>query len=86
MMYKHKHGYLPPVLSDLYVKYGEIHSHNTRKKDHFHIARSKCISSTSSQVWNILTSNVDVNISFSKLKITLKLFLQDSRIDLKYPN
>ena len=40
----------------------------------------------SARIWNVLKSKIEVNISLSKFKISLKLYLQEISLQLKYTN
>ena len=36
------------------------------------------------QIWNVITTNIDVNISFMQFKIVLQLYLHENGVILKY--
>ena len=38
----------------------------------------------SARIWNVVKSKIEVNISLSKFKISLKLYLQEHSFQLKY--
>ena len=38
----------------------------------------------SARIWNIITTNIDVNISFMQFKIVLKLYVHENEVILKY--
>ena len=76
-MYKLSNGLLPEALNELYIKKNKIHHYPTRNCDEYHIQ-------TSTDSWNLITTNIDVNISFMQFKIVLKLYLHEKEVILKY--
>ena len=63
-MYTLSNGLLPEVLDELYVKKNEIHHYPTRNCDKYHIETSTdSFSNVSVRIWNVITTNIDVNIS-----------------------
>ena len=42
------------------------------------------IKNVSARIWNVITTNFDVNISFMQFKIVLKLYLHENEVILKY--
>ena len=48
------------------------------------IISTDSFSNVSARIWNIITTNIDENISFMKFKIVLKLYLHDNKVILKY--
>ena len=45
---------------------------------------SNSFGDASARIWNVLQSKIEVNISLSKFKISLKLYLQENSLQLKY--
>ena len=41
-------------------------------------------SNVSARIWNVIKTNIDVNISFMQFKIVLKLYLHENEVILKY--
>ena len=67
---------LPEALNELYIKNNKIHHYPTRNCDKYHIQTSTdSFSNVSARIWNVITTNIDVNISFIQFKIVLKLYL-----------
>ena len=67
-MYKLYTGLLPEALNELYIKNIKIHS----------------LKNVSARIWNVITTNINVNISFMQFKIVLKLYLHENEVILKY--
>ena len=58
-----------------------------RNCDKYHIQTSTdSFSNVSARIWNVITTNIDVNISlnFIQFKILLKLYLHENEVILKY--
>ncbi len=84
-MYKYSFGTMPQVMSELYTKQHEIHSHDTRNANNFYISSGTDIfSSISARIWNKLLININVNVSFCNFKKAYKQFLQHNNIQIKY--
>ena len=84
-MYKLSNGLLPEALNELYVNKNKIHNYPNRNCDKYHIQTSTdSFSNASARIWNIITRNIDVNISFLQFKIVLKLYLHENEVILKY--
>ena len=63
-------GLLPEALNELYMKKNNIHHFPTRNCDKYNIQTSTDIfSNVSARIWNVITTNIDVNISFMQFKI-----------------
>ena len=85
LMYKLSNGLLPEALNELYIKKNKIHHYPTRYCDKYHIQTSTdSFSNVSAHIWNVITTNIDVNISFMQFKIVLKLYLHENEVILKY--
>ena len=84
-MYKLSNGLLPEALNELYIKRNKIHHYPTRNCDKYHIQTSTdSFSNVSARIWNVIKTNIDVNISFIQFKIVLKLYLHENEVILKY--
>ena len=75
IMYKYANGLLPPTLNYLYTSNSDVHNYTTRQRHLLHV---------NNVIWNVLQSKIEVNIALSKLKISLKLYLQENSLQLKY--
>ena len=90
MMYKYANDLLPPALNCLYTPNSDIHNYITRQRHLLHVNKSKIntysnsFGNASARIWNVLQSKIEVNISLSKFKISLKLYLQENSLLLKY--
>ena len=72
LMYKLSNRLLPEVLNELYIKKNKIHHYPTRNCDKYHIQTSTdSFSNVSARIWNVIITNIDVNISFMQFKIVL---------------
>ena len=84
-MYKLSNGQLPEALNELYIKKNKIHHYPTRTCDKYHIQTSTDgFSNVSARIWNVIITNIHVNISFKQFKIVLKLYLHEKEVILKY--
>ena len=84
-MYKLSNGLLPEALNEFYIKRNKIHNYPTRNCDKYHIQTSTdSFSNVSARIWNVIKTNIDVNISFMQFKIVLKLYLHENEVILKY--
>ena len=74
LMYKLYNGLLPEALNGLYIKNNKIHHYPTRKCDKYHIQTSTdSFPNVSACIWNVITTNIDVNISFMQFKTCFKI-------------
>ena len=84
-MYKLSNGLLPEALNELYIKRNKIHNYPTRNCDKYHIqTNTDSFSNVSACIWNVIKTNIDVNIPFMQFKIVLKLYLHENEVILKY--
>ena len=68
-----------------YVKKNKIHHYPARNCDKYHIPTSiDSFSNVCARIWNVIKTNIDVNISFIQFKIVLKLYLHENEVILKY--
>ena len=62
-----------------------MHYYPTRNCDKYHIQTSTdSFSNVTAHILNVITTNIDVNISFMQFKIVLKLYLHENEVILKY--
>ena len=84
-MYKLSNELLPEALNELYIKKNKIHHYPTRNCAKYHIQPSTYgFSNVSARIWNVITTNIDVNISFMQFKIVFKLYIHENEAILKY--
>ena len=84
-MYKYSNGLLPDVFNTLYIKNSEIHTYSTRSKDLYHVLPgTQTFSNISAKIWNSLTVNINVNVTFIKFKESLKLYLLNNTLLINY--
>ena len=84
-MYKYSNGLLPDVFNTLYIKNSEIHTYSTRSKDLYHVLpETQTFSNISAKIWNSLTVNINVNVTFIKFKESLKLYLLNNTLLINY--
>ena len=68
-MNKLSNGLLPEALNELYIKRNKTHNYPTRNCDTYHIQTSTdSFSNVNAHIWNVITTNIDVNISFMQFK------------------
>ena len=85
LMYKLSNGLLPEALNELYIKRNKIHNYPTRNCDKYHIqTNTDSFSNVSARIWNVIKTNIDVNIPYMQFKIVLKLYLHENEVILKY--
>ena len=85
VMYKFNYGLLPDVLNTMYRKNCEIYSYNTRSKDMFRISSgTQTFSNISARIWNSLMVNLDIDVSLIKFKESLKQYLLNNVLIIKY--
>ena len=91
MMYKYVNGLLPQVMNELYTCNSDIHEHFTRQRHLLHTSRSKTnvfmnsFTNVSPRIWNALQKKINVNVSISIFKRSLKSFLQFHTLEVIYP-
>ena len=84
-MYKLSNGLRPEALNELNIKNNKIPHYETRNCDKYHIQTSTdSFSNVSAHIWNVITTNIDVNISFMQFKIVLNLYFHENEVILKY--
>ena len=89
MMYKYANDLLPPALNYLYTSNSDVYNY-TRQRHLLHVYKSNIntysnsFGNASARIWNGLQYKMEVNISLSKFKMSLKLYLQENSLQLKY--
>ena len=84
MMYKYSNDFLPPALNYLFTS--NSNNYTTRQRHLLHVNKSNIntysnsFGNASARIWNVLQSKIEVNISLSKFKISLKLHLQENSL------
>ena len=69
-MYTPSNGLLPETLNELYIKKNKIHHYPIRNCDKYHIQTSiDSFSHVSVRIYNVITTTIDVNVSFMQFKI-----------------
>ena len=90
MMYKYANNLLPPVINDMYTTNSDVHNYTTRQKHLLHVNKSniniysKSFANTSARIWNAMQSEIEVNVSISKFKMSSKMYLQEHTLHSKY--
>ena len=78
VMFKCSNNMLPNVISNLYIKNNETHSHFTRNSNLLRIPKGTLNFTTiSARIWNEIVNKIimDQHVSISKFKTMLKLYL-----------
>ena len=90
MMYKYANNLLPPVINDMYTTNSDVHNYTTRQKHLLHVNKSniniysRSFANTSARIWNVMQSEIEVNVSISKFKMSSKMYLQEHTLHSKY--
>ena len=87
VMFKCSNNMLPNVISNLYIKNNEIHSHFTRNSNLLRIPKgTPNFTTISARVWNEIVTKIlmDQHVSISKFKTMLKSYLLVSSFTLSY--
>ena len=85
--FKCSNNMLPNVISNLYIKNNEIHSHFTRNSNLLRIPKgTPNFTTISARVWNEIVTKIimDQHVSISKFKTMLKSYLLASSFTLSY--
>ena len=86
-MFKSSNNMLPNVISNLYIKNNEIHSHFTRNINLLRIPKGTLNFTTiSARIWNEIVTKIimDQHVSIPKFKTMLKSYLLVSSFTLTY--
>ena len=76
-IYKYSNGFWPDVFNTVYIKISKVLHivESTTSKDLYNILRgTQTFSNVSAKIWNSLTININVNVTFIKFKESLKLY------------
>ena len=87
VMFKCSNNMLPNVISNLYIKNNEIHSHFTRNSNLLRIPKgTPNFTTISARVWNEIVTKIimDQHVSISKFETMLKSYLLVSSFTLTY--
>ena len=77
---------LPLAMNSLVVRNNDIHHNNTRQNHHLRDSRPTCKTGVNSftnrsfQIWNAISSKVNINMSVFKFKSYFKLFLLENEL------
>lgn len=91
LMYKISKGNVPRPLKTLYTCNKDVHSYNTRQKHHFrpikanHEFSYRTFVAQSIYIWNNITQNLNTDVSFTIFKKSLKIYLSNNSLVLRYP-
>ena len=77
-------------MNSLVVRNNDIHHYNTRQNHHLRGLRPKCktvvnsFTNRSFQIWNAISSKVNINVSMSTFKSNVKFFLLENELMITY--
>ena len=80
-MFKVHHNKVPDVCQSIFVTNANVHSYNTRRRNHLHVpiansvCLSKCIRIKGVKIWNKIMDSIDVQCSIACFKHKLRNFL-----------
>ena len=89
-MFKLMNNMLPNAMNSLIVRNNDTHHYNTRQNHHLRGSRPTCkpvvnsFSNRSVQIWNAISSKLNVNVSLYKFKYSVKLFLLENELLITY--
>ena len=89
-MFKLMNNMLPNAMNSLIVRNNDTHHYNTRQNHHLRGSRPKCkpvvnsFSNRSVQIWNAISSKLNINVSLYKFKLYVKLFLLKNELMITY--
>ena len=76
IMYKIYNGLLPEAINVLYIGNKDSHSYNTWSSNILRVPKgSMNFLKISTRLWSVLLLNIDVNVSITTFKHTLKTYL-----------
>ena len=81
---------LPIAMNSLVVRNNDIHHYNTRQNHHLRGSRPTCktvvnsFTNRSFQIWNAISSKVNINVFMFKFKSYVKLFLLENKLMISY--
>ena len=88
-MYKYEYCIIPVALQYLYTKNSSVHEYNTRNRNKLrpaiakHVYRDKDFRFISVHVWNYISENISIDVSFPTFKKSLKLFILSEDFNFK---
>ena len=84
-MYEFSNRFFAGCFNTLYIKNCEIHIYSTKSKDLYHVLPgTQTFSNISDKIWNSLTVNINVNVTFIKFNESLKLYLLNNTLLINY--
>ena len=89
-MFKLMNNMLPLAMNSLVVRNNDIHYYNTRQNHHLRGSRPTCktvvnsFTNRSFQIWNAISSQVNINVSLYTFKYNVKLFLLENDLMITY--
>ena len=93
LMYKIQNGLAPTCTKEMFITNEQNHTHNTRNRHHIHLSRGKhefvykTFQYQGAHTWNLLLKNkLDIYVSFTKFKKTLKSFFISNCYNHRYSN
>ena len=90
IMFKINSGGVPDCINMLFVTNSSVHDHNTRANKHLYKRKGKCeaiyrtFSYQGIYIWNLILTNININVSFPIFKKKLKSFLFNSNVEFRY--
>ena len=88
MIFKFNIGEIPKPISDLFMVNRFFHNHNTRSVGYLHttLGRSEAgyrtFSYIDTHIWNHMSQNVSINVSYSKFKFLTKFYILNNEIPM----
>ena len=88
-MYKYEYSIIPVALQYLFSKNSSVHEYNTRNRNKLrpaiakHVYRDKDFRFVSVHVWNYISKNISIDVSFPSFKKSLKLFIFSEDFNFK---
>ena len=88
-MYKYEYCIIPVALQYLFTKNSSVHEYNTRNRNKLrpaiakHVYRDKDFRFISVHVWNYISENISIDVSFPTFKKSLKLFILSEDFNFK---
>ena len=89
-MFKLMNNMLPNAMNSLIVINNDTHHYNTRQNHHLCGSRPTCIpvvnsfSNRSVQIWNVISSKLNINVSLYTFKYYVKLFFLENELLITY--
>ena len=81
---------LPNAMNSLIVRNNDTHHYNTRQNHHLRSSHPTCkpvvnsFSNRSVQIWNAISSKLNINVSLYKFIYYVKLFLLENELMITY--